>query len=704
MFLFLLHGGVSLTTLIIVESPAKARTIKSFLGRNYQVKASLGHVRDLPRSRLGVDLDNNFTPRYITIRGKGPVLQELRTAAKKADRILLATDPDREGEAIAWHLTEALKIDEEKCRVDFLEITKDAVREAIKNPRPISQSYVDAQQARRVLDRIVGYKLSPLLWAKVRPGLSAGRVQSVAVKLIVDREREIEAFVPEEYWSVTALLAAETEQFEASLHHKNGKKIDLPDKAAAKQVEADVSGQEWIVKEIKKTERRRNPAPPFTTSTLQQEAARKLRFSARKTMSVAQQLYEGLPLGKEGTLGLITYMRTDAVRVSDAAVTEVRKLIKEQIGSEYVTPRPRRYASKKGAQEAHEAIRPTSALRRPEDIKHYLNKDQYRLYELIWNRFVASQMSSAVFDATRVDIDVANYTFRATGSRLKFPGFLRLYQEGSDGNGVQQVLDDRLLPALEVGQKLDLNKLNLNQHFTQPPPRYTEAMLVRTLEEEGIGRPSTYATIMDTIVSRGYVFLEERRFRPSELGEIVVDLLAENFSQLLDVGFTASLESQLDQIEEGKLVWQRVVGDFYGPFKESLDEAHATLEKIELVDEESDVVCEKCGRNMVYKTGRFGRFLACPGYPECKNTKPILDEIGTECAICKREGREGGQLVRRRTRKGRFFYGCSNYPECTYTTWQEPVAQLCSDCGEHLVIRKKGSEPVCVNKECPSKG
>lgn len=691
-----------MTTLIIVESPAKARTIKSFLGKKYEVKASLGHVRDLPRSRLGVDLENDFTPRYITIRGKGPVLKELRTAAKKADRILLATDPDREGEAIAWHLTHALGIDDENCRIDFREITKTAVRESIKSPRPISQGYVDAQQARRVLDRIVGYKLSPLLWAKVKPGLSAGRVQSVAVKLIVEREREIEAFVPEEYWSVTAVLATSgSEQFEAKLHHKKGKKIELPNEAAAKQVESDVAGKEWVVGDITKRERRRNPAPPFTTSTLQQEAARKLRFSAKKTMRIAQQLYEGLPLGKEGTLGLITYMRTDATRVSSEAIAEVRALIKEQMGPEYITPRPRRYAAKKGAQEAHEAIRPTSALRRPEDLKKYLNKDQFRLYELIWNRFTASQMSSAIFDATRVDIAVGDYTFRATGSQLKFPGFLRLYQEGSDISEGQDD-DDRLLPDLETNERLNLGALNLLQHFTQAPPRYTEAMLVRTLEEEGIGRPSTYAPIIETIVSRGYVYSEERRFRPSELGGIVVDLLSENFSRLLDVGFTANLETQLDQIEAGDLIWQRVVGEFYQPFAVSLEEAHANLEKIEIKDEESDVICEKCGRNMVYKMGRFGRFLACPGYPECKNTKAILDEIGVECAICKQEGRAEGQLVRRRTRKGRYFYGCSNYPECTYSTWQEPVAQLCSECGQHLVIRRKGTDPVCVNKECPA--
>ncbi|NLM40765.1 MAG: type I DNA topoisomerase [Firmicutes bacterium] len=691
-----------MATLIIVESPAKANTIKGFLGRNYTVKASLGHVRDLPRSKLGVDVENNFEPRYITIRGKGPVLQELREAAKKADRVLLATDPDREGEAIAWHLAEALNIKEEKCRIDFHEITKAQVQQSVKEPRPISQSLVDAQQARRVLDRIVGYKLSPLLWSKVKPGLSAGRVQSVAVKLIVDREREIEAFVPEEYWSVTALLATSRgEQFEAKLLNRAGKKIQLTNQAEAKQVQQDVTGAPWVVAEVKTTKRLRNPAAPFTTSTMQQEAARKLGFSAKRTMRVAQQLYEGLPLGKLGTHGLITYMRTDATRVSPEAVAEAREYIKDTHGADYVPKKPRQYASKKGAQQAHEAIRPTSVLRTPEEVKPYLSRDQYRLYKLIWERFVASQMSSATFDATSVDIKVSDYLFRATGSRLTFPGFLKLYVEGSDENGLESELGDRLLPALEADQVLDLRKLDLQQHFTQPPPRFSQATLVKTLEEEGIGRPSTYAPIIDTILSRGYVYLEEKRFRPTELGIIVVDLLSESFPQLLDVGFTAALETQLDQIEEGSLSWQSVLQEFYGPFAQDLEKAYEELERITVQDEVSGVICEKCGRNMVYKTGRFGRFLACPGYPECKNTKPILDEIGVDCALCKREGRPEGKLVRRRTRNGRLFYGCSNYPDCTYTAWQQPVAEACPHCGHNLVVRRKGSKPVCVNKECP---
>ena len=696
-----MHGGACLATLIIVESPAKAQTIKGFLGKNYNVKASLGHVRDLPRSKFGIDVEANFEPHYITIRGKGPVLKELREAAKKADRILLATDPDREGEAIAWHLATALKIDEEKCRIDFREITKDAVRQSIKKPRSIAQPVVDAQQARRVVDRIVGYELSPLLWAKVKPGLSAGRVQSVAVKLIVDREREIEAFVEEEYWSVTAMLHTEQkEEFEAKLHRKGGKKLELPNEEAAKQVEKDVTGQTWRVTDVTKKERRRHPAPPFTTSTLQQEAARKLGYPAKKTMRLAQQLYEGLPMGKLGTLGLITYMRTDATRVADEAVAEVRSYIKETYGSTYVPGKPRQYAAKKGAQEAHEAVRPTSTLRIPSEIKQYLSRDQLRLYTLIWERFVASQMSSAVFDAMSVDLSVQDYLFRATGSQLKFPGFLKIYHEGSDSSSQTDDSKDRLLPDLKVDEHVLLQRLDLLQHFTQPPPRFSEAMLVKTLEEEGIGRPSTYAPIIDTIAARAYVYREEKRFRPTELGIIVTDLLAESFPRLLDLKFTAVLEEELDNIEEGQMVWQDVIGEFYKPFAEDLKKAHAELERIEIQDEVSDVLCEKCGRNMVYKLGRYGKFLACPGYPECKNTKPILDEIGIECSQCKKEGREAGQLVRRRSRRGRYFYGCSNYPDCTYTSWQRPVAELCPYCGKNLTVRKEGADPMCSNKEC----
>ncbi len=688
-------------SLVIVESPAKAKTIGRFLGSKYIVKASMGHVRDLPRSQFGVDVENNFEPKYITIRGKGPVLKELRDASKKADRILLATDPDREGEAIAWHLAYALNVSDQECRVDFREITKDAVKEAIKQPRPISQSLVDAQQARRILDRIVGYQLSPLLWDKVKRGLSAGRVQSVAVRVIVDREREIEAFVQEEYWSVTAVLITDkAEEFEAKLRTRSGKKIELANEEEALKVKQDITGLPWVVRSVNKRERRRNPAPPFTTSTMQQEASRKLNFSAKKTMRIAQQLYEGLDVGPEGTVGLITYMRTDATRVSNEAVREVRTLIENEYGSNYIPGKPRHYASKKGAQEAHEAIRPTSSLRRPDQLKAHLTRDQFRLYKLIWERFVASQMSSAIFDSVRVDLEVGDYQFRSTGSTLKFPGFIRLYHEGSDEpNGVE--VEERLLPAMEVGDNVKQKELNLNQHFTQPPPRYTEAMLVKTLEEKGIGRPSTYAPIIDTIAMRGYVYTEDKRFRPTELGIIVVDLLKEHFSNLLDVDFTAGMEQKLDLIEEGEVVWQDVIREFYEPFAEDLERAHKTLEKIDVQDEESDVVCEKCGRTMVYKLGRFGKFLACPGYPECKNTKPILHEIGVECEVCKANNRPNGQIVERRSRRGRLFYGCSNYPDCDFTMWQRPVAELCPHCGHNLAIKKQGTPPVCVNKECP---
>jgi DNA topoisomerase-1 len=688
-------------SLVIVESPAKARTIARFLGRNYVVKASMGHVRDLPKSQFGIDIENNFEPKYITIRGKGPVLKELRDAARKADRVLVATDPDREGEAIAWHLAHALDVQEDNCRIEFREITKDAVKQSIKNPRPISQDLVDAQQARRVLDRIVGYQLSPLLWAKIKPGLSAGRVQSVAVRIIVDRQREIDAFVPEEYWTITAqLLTAREEPFTAKLSRYQGKKIDLPNEESALKVKTDITGLPWVVKAVQRRERKRNPAPPFTTSTMQQEAARKLGFTAKKTMQVAQQLYEGLDVGDEGTVGLITYMRTDATRVSNEALSAVRKLIEGEYGKDYVPAKPRTFTAKKGAQEAHEAIRPTAVERTPAYVQKYLSRDQFRLYKLIWERFVASQMASAVLDVVAVDLAVGEYEFRANGSTIKFPGFLKLYEEGKDDgeNGEQG-----MLPPMQEGEQASLVDLNLDQHFTQPPPRFTEAMLVKTLEELGIGRPSTYAPIIDTIVRRGYVRLEDKRFVPTELGYVVVDVLKEYFAKLLDTGFTAAMEEELDRIEEGEAVWHQVIKGFYSGFAADLEKAHHDLEKIEIQDQESDEVCEKCGRKMVYKMGRFGKFLACPGYPECKNTKPILNEVGVECVACKAAGRPGGQIVERRSRRGRLFYGCSNYPDCDYTSWYRPVNQQCPHCGSLLVVKKENTPPICANKECPGK-
>lgn len=688
---YALLGGVFMPkSLIIVESPAKATTIRRFLGKNYIVKASMGHVRDLPRSQFGIDIDRNYKPKYITIRGKGPVLQELRKAAKKTDRVLLATDPDREGEAIAWHLAQALNLNDEKCRIEFREITKQAVKNGVKQPRSISENLFAAQQGRRILDRIVGYKLSPLLWAKVKRGLSAGRVQSVVVRIICDREAEIEAFEPEEYWSATALLTnTEDQEFEAKLFKYQNKKIELHNETEANKVKDNLINQTWTVSKIVEKERKRNPAPPFITSTLQQEAARKLNFTVKKTMRVAQQLYEGLNVG-EGNVGLITYMRTDAVRVANEAVTEVRGLINEKFGTDFLPQKPRVYRSKSGAQEAHEAIRPTSVFRTPEELKTHLNRDQLRLYRLIWERFVASQMASAITYTVTVDITVQDYMFRASGSQIQFPGFIQVYVEGQDDTEK----NSRTLPELKENEIVNLKDLNLKQHFTQPPPRYTEAMLVKTLEENGIGRPSTYAPIIDTNLRRGYVFLEDKRFKPTELGIIVVEILKENFAYLLDVDFTASMEQKLDEIEEGKANWVEIIDDFYQEFAQDLKKAHDELEKVEIQDEVSDVECSKCGAFMVIKWGRFGKFLACPNYPECKNTKSLLNEIGVKCPDC-----ADGEIVERRTKRGRLFYGCSNYPDCQFSTWRKPINEKCPKCGQLMVLNKE-KHPICINKEC----
>lgn len=680
-------------TLVIVESPAKAKTIGKFLGRNYTVKASMGHVRDLPRSQFGVDAENNYQPKYITIRGKGPLLQELRTAAKKHDKILLATDPDREGEAIAWHLATALKMDDEYCRIEFREITKQAIKDAVKQPREILHNLVNSQQARRILDRIVGYKLSPLLWVKVKKGLSAGRVQSVAVKIICDRESEIEAFIPVEYWSATGQLNnANKQPFEAKLHHYKGKKIELSNESQASRIKSEVENEVWQVSKVTKRQRKRNPAAPFTTSTLQQEAARKLNYTAKKTMRIAQQLYEGIDVGKEGSVGLITYMRTDATRVSNEAITEARDYISNEYGKDFIPAKPTIYKSKSNAQEAHEAIRPTSTLRNPNSIKQYLKRDQLRLYSLIWERFVASQMSPALYDSVSADIIAGDYLFRATGSSLRFPGFIQVYVEGSD----QVEEKENLLPALNEKDIVQLKELVLKQHFTQPPPRYSEAMLVKTLEEKGIGRPSTYAPIIDTILHRGYVVLNEKRFSPTELGKIVIDTLNENFSGLLNVGFTAQLEAKLDQVELGTANWVEVIDEFYKDFAKNLEIAHEELAELNIEDEVSDTPCDKCGTMMVIKFGRFGKFLACPNYPECKNTKAILTEIGVPCPDCK-----DGQIVERRTKRGRLFYGCANYPDCHFSSWKRPVNERCPHCEQLLVMAKNGEPPVCNNKECP---
>ncbi|MBE3590249.1 MAG: type I DNA topoisomerase [Firmicutes bacterium] len=683
--------------IVIVESPAKAKTIEKFLGRKFSVVASMGHVRDLPKSQLGVDIEHGFEPRYITIRGKGPVIKKIRDGLKKASGVFLATDPDREGEAISWHLTQLLDLDpSQPLRITFNEITKTAVERAVKEPRPIDERLVDAQQARRVLDRLVGYKLSPLLWRKVRGGLSAGRVQSVAVRLVVDREREIEAFVPQEYWTIDALLraAAGAAPFPARYVGEGEEKRDLPDRAAVDEVLRRVEGASFRVVAVQRKERHRNPAPAFTTSTLQQEASRKLGFTAQRTMRVAQQLYEGLEVPGEGPVGLVTYIRTDSTRISQEAQAEAQAYIRSQWGEAF----SQRRAGGGGAQDAHEAIRPTRAARHPETLKASLTRDQYRLYRLIWERFVASQMAPAVYDAVAVDIEAAGHRFRATGSTLKFPGFMVLYTEGRDEENGEE--GEARLPELVEGQELELVELKPEQHFTQPPPRYTEAMLIRALEEKGIGRPSTYAPIIETIQERGYVRKEEKRFRPTELGVVVTDLLKEFFPEVVDVEFTAAMEADLDKIEAGEADWREVVAGFYQRFAAELDRAEDSIGRVELTPEVTDEKCEKCGRPMVVKHGRFGPFLACSGYPECQNTRPLLQKIGVACPVC------GGDLVQRQSRKGRVFYGCTNYPRCTFVVWDKPTGEKCPTCGSLLVEKRArggGRYKACSNRECSAR-
>lgn len=680
--------------LVIVESPAKAKTIGKYLGRRYTVKASVGHVRDLPKSQFAVDVENGFAPKYITIRGKGAVVKELKDAAKKANKIYLATDPDREGEAISWHLAQVLGIEPTSaCRVTFNEITKNAVQEAFKQPRPLDQDLVDAQQARRILDRIVGYRLSPLLWKKVKKGLSAGRVQSVAVRLICDREAEIQNFRPEEYWTITAELQTDSkEKFTADFYGRSGEKLPLVSREETEQVLQQVRDSAFVVSSVRRSERRRNPAAPFTTSTLQQEGSRRLGFTAKRTMRLAQTLYEGITLGKEGAIGLITYMRTDSTRVAPQAIAEAEQVIADMFGKEYVMTR--QYAGGRRSQDAHEAIRPTFPERTPESLKTFLSRDELRLYRLIWERFLASQMAPAVYDTVAAEIDAGGYTFRARGSQIKFPGFLLVYKDTKEEKADDK---DTLLPELSVSQALLLARLTDKQHFTEPPARYNEAALVKTLEELGIGRPSTYATIIDTIQSRGYVVREQKRFYPTELGQIVVDLLKEFFSKIIDVEFTASLESQLDEIEDGSADWVKVLEQFYGPFEQELQRAEAEMQAVELTPVESDVVCEFCGRHMVHKTGRFGQFLACPGFPECRNTKPLIKDTGAKCPKCQ------NKLVERRSKKGRLFYGCLGYPECDFVIWNRPVADKnCPECQGLMVEKQSGGKKlhVCTNQEC----
>ena len=652
--------------LIIVESPAKASTITKFIGGSVKVMASMGHIRDLPKSKLAVNVENNFEPEYINIRGKADLIKSLKKEANAAKTVYLATDPDREGEAIAWHLAYLLNIDPKSlCRVTFNEITKDAVQDSIKHPRAIDENLFDAQQARRVIDRIVGYKMSPVLWKKVKRGLSAGRVQSVAVKLIVEREEEIENFIPEEYWNIYANLLANgsKKSFEAKFYGKDDKKIELKNKEQVDEILKAIKDADFIVSDIKTGEKKRNPAPPFTTSTMQQEASRKIGFSIKKTMSVAQGLYEGVKVPEKGVVGLITYMRTDSTRISDVARAAAKKHIESTYGTAYYENRY--YKTKEGAQDAHEAIRPTYIDLTPDKLKDSLTNDQYKLYNLIYNRFIASQMSAAVFDTIAVGINANDYNFKANGQNIKFHGFMKLYVEDKDEKNADD--DILLLPSLEVGQKLKNEKIDAKQSFTEPPARYTEASIVKTLEEKGIGRPSTYAPTISTILDRHYIQKEQKQLVPTELGRIVNKLLIENFSDVVNVEFTANIEKMFDEIADGKANWKNVIADFYGPFEKNVERVEKELEHVELVEEVSDVPCEKCGRMMVYKYGRYGKFLACPGFPECRNAKPIIQTIDVPCPVC------GGVVQIKKTKRGKNFFVCENNPgTCEYISWNKP--------------------------------
>ena len=686
--------------LVIVESPAKAKTIEKFLGKGYKVEASQGHVRDLPKSQIGVDPSHDFAMKYITIRGRGDILARIRKEAKAADVIYLATDPDREGEAISWHLANVLDIDtSQKCRIEFHEITKKAVKDAISHPRAIDMDLVDAQQARRALDRLVGYKISPLLWAKIKKGLSAGRVQSVATRLVVDREREIEAFIPEEYWDVTAKFEAPTQKgrkvsCDAKLVLLDGKKAVIHNEAEAKAAKKRILNAAFTVSQCKQGERLKRPQPPFTTSSLQQEASRKLNFSTAKTMQVVQQLYEGIDLGKAGTVGLVTYIRTDSVRVSEEAVAAARGFIQTQFGNEYCPEKPNQYKGRKNAQDAHEAIRPTYVDHTPESVKAYLTKEQFNLYRLIYTRFLASQMKPAVFQTLTADLSGGGAVLRYYGEHMTFAGYRAVYIESTDD---EQETPESILPVLEEGGSVSFTSVNAEQHFTQPPARYTEASLVRTLEEKGIGRPSTYAPTITTIISRGYVSREKKRLYPTELGYMVTDVMLEYFAPIVDVDFTAQMEEKLDEVEEGQEEWRAVLRDFYPPFEKMLDEAEKHIEKVEIQDEVSDVPCDKCGAMMVYKMGRFGRFLACPNFPECRNAKPILTYIATPCPKC------GARLMEKTSKKNRKFYGCEKYPECDFVSWEKPIPEKCPKCGSYMVEKrgKRGEHiHLCANETC----
>ncbi|CUU46499.1 type I DNA topoisomerase [Clostridium beijerinckii] len=679
--------------LVIVESPAKAKTIGKYLGKNYIVEASMGHVRDLPKSTLGVDIENNYTPKYITIRGKGELIDKLRKAAKKAEKVYLATDPDREGEAISWHLANILKISEdETCRIVFNEVTKTAVKASIKQARKIDLDLVDAQQARRILDRLVGYEISPILWKNVKWGLSAGRVQSAALKLICDREKEINEFIPKEYWSIDCTLKKEKKKFPVRLSTYKGKKIEIGNEETSNGIIKDLNQGNFVVKSIKKGKKNRNPLPPFTTSTLQQDANRKLNFMTKRTMSIAQVLYEGVEVKSYGTVGLITYMRTDSVRISEEAQERAKEFIEGTYGKEYLPSAPRVYKGKKNIQDAHEAIRPTYVEITPEIAKENLTPEQYKLYSLIWNRFVASQMASCELNTNSIDIENGDYKFKASGSVISFDGFMKIYEYSNeeDENSV-------ILPELKENEELKVESLNGTQHFTQPQPRYTEASFVKLLEEKGIGRPSTYVPTISTLLGRNYVVREKKNLIPTELGEIVNNIVSEYFRQIVDVDFTADMERKLDDVEEGNENWTQIVEEFFSPLKVAIEKAEKEISKVVIEDKVSDVKCEKCGRMMVIKRGRFGEFLACPGYPECKNAKPIVEELDVPCPEC------GKPIVAKKSKKGKKFFGCLGYPECKFVSWYEPVKEKCPNCNSYMVAKyskTKGNYIQCSNSEC----
>lgn len=685
-------------SLVIVESPAKAKSINKYLGKNYTVMASVGHVRDLPKSTLGVDIENDFEPKYITIRGKGDLIAKMKKAAKSADKIYLAADPDREGEAISWHLANILELDENSpCRITFNEVTKSAVVASIKNPRCIDIDLVNSQQARRILDRIVGYKISPLLWKKVKRGLSAGRVQSAVTKMIVDRETEIDNFVPKEYWTITAHLADEKGKhpFEARYYGIDGKKKEISTKEEADNILALASNSEYTVTKALYSEKKKHPLPPFTTSTLLQDASRKIGFTSQRTMGAAQTLYEGVSVPGKGTMGLITYMRTDSMRISNEALDAVRDFIGEKYGSEYLPGKPNYYKTGKDAQDAHEAIRPTDCTITPESVQKSVTPDQYKLYKLIWERFVACQMTPAVYDTVQADITASNVTFKASGNAIKFYGYRAVYIEGSD-EATQK--DSKKLLKLEEGEKLSLNSLEPDQHFTEPPARFTEASLIEAMKDAGIGRPSTYTPTITTIIARGYVAREKKMLKPTELGKIVNDIMQANFENIVDAEFTADMESQLDSVEQGERNWVELLKEFYNPFAKTLEEAEKNIDKVQIADEVSDEICEKCGRNMVVKVSKFGKFLACPGFPDCRNTKPVIKDTGVKCPKC------DARIVERKSKKGKKYFTCEKAPECDFLLWDQPIDMKCPTCGSLMVKKylKRGTLTTCSNDACPT--